>query len=131
MDNEILNEYYLIIKNKIAQSSYQSALGNIDKLLLNFPDDSKGYYYKGVCNYALKKYDEAIESYKKSISIDFLNAKAYFNLGIVYYTNNNYDEALINIAKAMVIFSKEKSLDSKQKCLDAINLILSERKTIS
>lgn len=131
MDNELLNEYYIVIKNKISQSNYSSALGSIEKLLQNFPENSIGYYYEGVCNFALKKYDDAINSYTKAINADITNAKSYFNIGIVYYTKSDYDNALINIAKAMILFSKEKSLDAKQRCIDAINLIEAERKSMN
>ena len=129
MSINIKNEYYSMIKNKITYFSFNSALGNIDKLLANFPDDSNGYYYKGVCNFALKKYDEAIVAYQDAISKDVTYAKAYFNLGVAYYVKNEYDNALINIGKALVIFSKNRELDCRTRCIEALNLIQSERKT--
>ena len=131
MSIDVKNEYYLIIKNKISHFSFNSALGNIDKLLQNFPDEAKGYYYKGVCNFALEKYDEALSSYLKAIALDIANAKAYFNLGVTYYIQNDYDNALINIAKALIIFSKKKELDCRKRCTDALNFIQSERKSFN
>jgi len=131
MDNSILNEYYLIIKNKISSESFMSALSSIDKLISNFPNNSKGYYYKGVCNFALEKYDEALRAYIKSISLDITNAKAYFNLGVTFYILNKYDDALINIAKALIIFSKTKELDCKKRCAEALNFIQTERKSFN
>ena len=129
MDNSIINEYYRIIKNKISHSNFDSAMGSIDKLLTNFPQNSQGYYYKGVCNFAMEKYEDSIASYMMSLSIDPAFAKAHFNLGVAYYILNNYDEALIHIAKALVIFSNLKELDCRARCVAAIKLIESERKT--
>ena len=129
MSIDVKNEYYSMIKSKISCFNFNSALGNIGKLLENFPQDSGGYYYKGVCNFALKKYDEAIAAYNDAISKDVTYAKAYFNLGVAYYIKNDYDNALINIGKALVIFSKKKELDSCSRCIDALNFIQSERKT--
>ena len=130
MSNEILQEYYRIIKNKIISAGFHSAIANIHKLLANFPDDSYAYYYMGVCNFALERYDESMASYLKAISLDITNAKAYFNLGIVYYLQNDFDNALINIGKSLVLFSKQKELNCKQRCIDALNFIQRERKTL-
>lgn len=131
MDSNIINEYYLIIKNKIISTSFTSALTSIDKFLNSYPNDSKGYYYKGVCNFALEKYNDALYAYIKAVSLDITNAKAYFNLGVTFYMQNKYDDALINIAKALIIFSKTKELDCKKRCAEALNFIKTERKTFN
>ena len=129
MNTDIVNEYYQIIKSKVLSASFNSALESIDKLLAGFPDDSTGYYYKGVCKFALEEYDEALYAYIKSISLDITNAKAYFNLGVTFYIQNKYDDALINIAKALILFSKRKELDNKERCAHALNFIETERKS--
>ena len=131
MDEKIINEYYRIIKNKISQFNFESALHNTDRLLTNFPNESNAYYYKGVCSFALEKIDESIKYYSKAISLNIIHAKAYFNLGVAYYVKNNYDNALINIAKALIVFSKQKELECKKRCIDALNFIKTERKSFS
>ena len=130
MDDGIVKEYYTIIKNKITQADFISASRSVDKLLYNFPNDENGYYFRGVCNFAQEKYEEAIKSYITAIKINPKFSKAYFNLGVCYYVLNNYDNALINIAKALVIFSNQKELSFKQRCIDAIRLIDAERKGV-
>ena len=128
MDEEILKEYYIIIKNKILNFEFQSALKNITKLLSNFPDNAMGYYYKGVCEFALDNYEDSKKSYLQALKLDITMPKAYFNLGVCYYMLEKYDKALINIGKALIIFSKQKELRSKDRCLSALSLIESERK---
>ncbi|MBR5303520.1 MAG: tetratricopeptide repeat protein [Candidatus Gastranaerophilales bacterium] len=130
MKQKILREYYQIIKSKISQSHFETAMINIDKLLYNFPKDEHGYYYKGVCEFATNNHKNAIKYYNAAIKINPAYAKAYFNLGVVYYIYRQYDLALINIGKALVIFSKQKELDKKQRCIDALKLIEKERGAI-
>lgn len=128
MDNGIIREYSLIIKNKISQSDFISAIRSADKLLYNFPNYEYGYYYKALCYFAMEKYEDAIKNYIMAIELNPAFAKAYFNLGICYHTLNKTDLALINIGKALIIFSKHKELDAKAKCIEALQFIQSERR---
>ena len=43
--------------------------------------------------YKIKKYDEAIEYYKKSIKIKKKNAEAYYHLGLILVTLDRFEEA--------------------------------------
>ena len=82
----------------------------------------------GVCYFALDRHDEALKAYLKAISLNIAHAKAYFNSGIIYYLENDFDNALINIGKSLILFSKQKELDAKERCVEALNFIQSERK---
>jgi tetratricopeptide (TPR) repeat protein len=127
MSQQLLREYYQIIKSKISQMHFETAMINIEKLLYNFPKNEHGYYYRGVCEFAMNNYENAIKCYSAAIKLNPAYAKAYFNLGVVFYVRKQYDSALINIAKALIIFSKQKELDKKQRCIDALKLIEKER----
>lgn len=127
MDGEILREYYMIIKSKITNARFESALASVEKLLYNFPSDEWGYYYKGVCEFALEKYPQATKNYLNAIQINPAFGKAYFNLGVCFYITRKYDLALINIGKALIVFTKQRELDKKQRCIDALKYIESER----
>ena len=102
---EILKEYNLIIKNKISLGNFNSAIASIQKLLNYAPKTDFGYYYLGVCNFALEKYKQSITNYAQAIKLNPTNAKAYFNLGVSYYMLKYNDYALINIGKALFLFS--------------------------
>lgn len=52
------------------------------------------YYNIGLSLSALKKYDEAIEAYKKAIEIFPKDADAYNNMGVVYYNQKKYIDAI-------------------------------------
>ena len=127
MKDNIINEYHLIIKNEISQLRFDSAIGSIAKLLAYSPSDDMGYYYLGVCYFAQEKYFDALKSYATAIKINPAHARAYFNLGICYYLENKYDAALINFGKSLIIFTKTKEINERQRCIDAINLIEVQR----
>lgn len=127
MSQNILREYYLIIKDKIQKMQFTSAKNSIDKMLCAFPNDEHGYYYKGLCEFVFEDYKNAIKNYSTAIKLNPAYAKAYFNLGITFYLLKQTDLALINIARALVIFTKTKELDKKQRCLEALKFIEKER----
>ena len=125
----ILREYYIAIKSKIKIARFDSAISSIDKLLYNCPNDEWGYYYKGVCEFALEKYQLAMKYFAIAIQINPAFGKAYFNLGICFYLSRKLDLALINFAKALVIFTKQRELDKKRRCIDAIKMVEAVRRS--
>ena len=127
MDGNFLREYYILIRNKILDTRFEAAIASADKLLSAYPRDEWGYYYKGVCFFALEKYKESVRNYTIALQLNPGLAKAYFNLGVCFYIVRKYDLALINIAKAMIIFTKQKELEKEQRCVDALKVIQIER----
>ena len=123
MDENILKEYYTIIKSKISQGSIKNALENVDQLLYNFPSDAYGYYYKGVCFFALEGYETSIKHYISAIKLNPAFAKAYFNMGISYFMLDKKDLALINIGKALILFSKTKEQEKRIRCINALRIV--------
>jgi len=121
------SEYYTVIRYKISNASFTSALVNIENLLQDNPKDAYGYYFRGVCNFALEKYARAIKDYSLSVKLNPAFAKAYFNMGVCYYMIKYYDYALINIGKALFIFSKLKETNNKERCVEALEVIESEK----
>ncbi len=127
-NSNAIREYYQAIKNKLVQTRFDAALTSINKLLQKHPNDEYGHYYKGVCEFALEKPQAALKSYQEAIKLDPGFAKAYFNLGVCYFILRQYDSALINIGKALIIFTKRRELDKKKRCIDALNVIERMRK---
>ncbi len=128
MDKNIIEEYCFIIKDKISQQRFDAALSSAMRLKNNFPQNELGYYYCAVCEFAKEDFEKSAKHYKEALVVNPAHGKSYFNLGVCKYLEKNIDEALINIAKALVIFTKTKELDKKQKCLEALKLIEGERK---
>ena len=123
MSNSTIREYCLIIKNKTAQNDYVGALALADRLVYSFPNSEKGYYFRGICYFGIGRIEQAIVNYKAAIKINPLYAKAYFNLGTCYQQLKQNDLALINIGKALILFSNQKKEEAKNKCIEAIRFI--------
>ena len=52
---------------------------------------------RGMCFANLKKYDEAVESYTKSLVYDDKNALVHNNLGNVYRNLKRYNSSIISV----------------------------------
>jgi len=75
----------------------------------------------------MENYSNAIRSYSLALKINPAHAKAYFNLGVTFYVLKKVDLALVNIAKALIIFTKRKELDKVKRCTEALKHIEKER----
>ena len=94
-------------------------LGDVDGARLNM-DTVRSLYptyptlpgmYKLICDYYLKtawdkygkngRYPEAIEVYKKGLSVDSTNMDLWYNMGGAYFTNKQYPEAAYAFGKAI------------------------------
>ena len=123
MEFDIAKEYCEIIKKKLGMGEYDVALSNAKKLLLYSPDNAEGYYYQGLCHFALGNYEESATDYKKSIELNPNFAKAYYNLGVTKYYLNKFTEAVKNMETAYRIFQQNQDKPSYTKCMESIEFI--------
>ena len=61
------------------------------------------YFYKGITEYNLNNFDDAIDNFKKSIVINPDNPSPYYNLGIVYDKKGGLETAITYYKKAIAI----------------------------
>lgn len=64
-------------------------------------------YNKGIAQYKMSNYDEAIKAFKLAIKQEPRFADAYFNLGILYDYFDNPKDAIIAFNRAYVINKKD------------------------
>jgi tetratricopeptide (TPR) repeat protein len=57
----------------------------LTKAIQNDPNFYKAYINRGLVNYKLAFYQDAIDDFTKAIQLKPLDYKAYYNRGIVYY----------------------------------------------
>ena len=127
MNDDIVSDYCLAIKEKTKTGDFVGALGIADRLVYAYPNSEKGYYYRAICYYGMQRYEESVINYKMALKINPLDAKAYFNLGTSYQQIKQYDLALINFGKALILFSKQGKQDAKNRCIDALSIVDRER----
>ncbi len=126
MEYNIEEEYCKIIQSKIDLQDFDAALVNARKLVKYAPDCARGYYYQGLCYYALSDFDNSINNYEKCIELDHYFAKAYYNLGITIYYLNKIKEAKNYIEYAYKLFLAKKDESSCAKCVDSLEFIKEE-----
>ncbi|MCD7963603.1 MAG: DUF5107 domain-containing protein [Rikenellaceae bacterium] len=69
--------------------------------IIKSPDDAKAYYYLGNFFYAARQYEEAIENWEKSASLDNSYPTVYRNLSLAYYNKlDRKQEAVELLEKA-------------------------------
>jgi len=98
-------ELYTKILKLAVEGNNEEALMLCDELL-QLRGDTYDYNLQGVCFYNLKRYDEAIQAYDKSIELDEENAYAICNKGHVLYDIGNPEEAFKYYTSAVDINSE-------------------------
>ncbi|MDF7821821.1 tetratricopeptide repeat protein [Runella sp. MFBS21] len=92
--------------NKEIIKCYTEAVGSHSKVIEKpAPQDAFTYYNKGLENYKLGRYHEAIKDYDNAIALNPNDAKAYLNKGSCLVNLNRHCEA-------MEAFRKGESLDN-------------------
>ncbi len=71
------------------------------QLVENTPQNSSDWNELGNSYTSLKKYDNAIEAYKKAIEMDPKYGQPYSNLGFIYYRLRKYDFAILLYKKSI------------------------------
>jgi len=108
------NRYNIVFKSGIRnlnQGNYQKALEFFSKAIDIYKRDPAAFYNRGLVHEKLENYKEAIEDYKKSLTMDGLmyTANTHNNIGSSYLQLEDFDNALIHLNKAISIKSDEGS----------------------
>lgn len=69
------------------------------------PQKARAYSNRGVALLNLKRYDEAINDFNKTLSLNKTFKNAYFNRGSVYYYKKEYDKAIADFSKTIALDS--------------------------
>lgn len=90
---------------RIAEGHFKSA-GRTAK----YAPDYRVWFQLGVCQFHLEKFDDMIESYKKSITLDPNQADARYNLALALHRKGIFEEALKEAEQARAINKDDKTL---------------------
>jgi tetratricopeptide (TPR) repeat protein len=85
------------------QGQFTEVLSKLDLLLEAFPDASAVYNLQGASRAALGRYDGAIDSFKRAITLKPDDASSYFNIGNVQKETGALDAAIANYDSALKI----------------------------
>src|ERR1041384_3309381 len=97
------------------KGNYQDALAEFQDIVLERPDAAGAWYYIGLCQFKLKRYDRV--EVPLSHAIDLLEiqtpttpdiAGAWYTIGISHYLQANYDKAIAALNRYIDINEKAK-----------------------
>ena len=97
------NYYYFRADAKNKINDFYGALADSNKAIELSPSTSVFYFTRGYSKHMLKKYNEAILDYTKSISLcknEEENAENYLMRGLSKLTNSQKNEACLDFSKA-------------------------------
>ena len=102
----------------INSGQIKEAIGIVEPLIKNFPNESLLYNIRGVCSHSCQNYKVAIDDFRKAVELNSDYAEAYYNLGVSYgdlgeiesakkayknalRINNNYPTAQNNLGQIL------------------------------
>lgn len=106
------NKYNIAFKNGLRhlnRGNYQKALDFYNEAIGIYNKDPGAYYNRGLANQELGNHLDAVDDFKKSMTMDgkMYKANTHYNIGWSYSELKDYDNALIHFNKAIEIKPKE------------------------
>ena len=106
------NKYNILFKNGLRhlnRGNYQKALDFYNEAIGIYNKDPGAYYNRGLANQELGNHLDAVDDFKKSMTMDgkMYKANTHYNIGWSYSELEDYDKALIHFNKAIEIKPKE------------------------
>ncbi|MCJ8209908.1 hypothetical protein MUY27_09320 [Mucilaginibacter sp. RS28] len=95
----------LLLKGKAQalymQKKYAETITVCDKLMSNFDHSSQVITYKGVSHFALKDYNNCINTFKIQDSVGTQNETSYYYMGMAYKALKDHNKAIFYLQKAI------------------------------
>jgi len=92
----------------LRKGDYTRAKNDVESALAINNNSGEAYYYRGIINFVMDNYDQAIRDCDKAISLLKKNdelSSAYCNRGNAYFVKGNYDQAIRDYKKALELHS--------------------------
>lgn len=104
-DLDPTNEYTLLSYGwiKIDMEEYEEAIDLLNNCISLNPEESEGYFYRGVCYAELGKLDIALEDFIKNLEVETESEEGFFNVGKTYERMKNYEKAIEYYDKAIAL----------------------------
>lgn len=106
--------------NYLDQGKYEEALKIFGVLLMGESKNASLHYYKGNTLHKLKRYEEALESFKVAIGFKPWEGAYYYGLASSYYAFGNGTEGLEALQKAVSAYVSSEGIYQNIICLRAL-----------
>ncbi len=94
LDASNINAQLNLANMELEKNNWGEAKKILDFLLLNDQNQSEVYLKRGISFAGLKKVDEAIKDFSKSIEMDSTNFDAHYNRGNIYFQQEKFSLAI-------------------------------------
>ncbi|MCY2963258.1 MAG: tetratricopeptide repeat protein, partial [Planctomycetota bacterium] len=106
---------------QIARRDYQGALGSLDRVVAEVPQDAMVQFLMGVCHASLRRFAKADACFTAAVALRPESALAYYQRGVCRFELGQFTEALQDFEKALALNpSYDKALVSKAITFEAL-----------
>ena len=120
----------IVLYAKLKLTNTYSRLGNLDKsaemskaLTESNPGNYDSWFHLANSLAALQQYSQAVEAFKRSVSLKPKEALGQVGLAFAYFGDRKPDSAIEEFKKAMKIFKAKKNISWYRDCRLAINQV--------
>ncbi len=117
MSEEEQKTYFKQGINFLDQGKYEKALQIFGMLLMGEPRNASLHYYKGNTLHKLKRYEEALASFRAAIKLKPWEGAYYYGLASSYYAVGNGTEGLEALQKAVSAYGASERIYHKHNML--------------
>lgn len=127
-NDKYIYAYVILAEIKLSQNDYDECFDVAQKIIALDENCAQGYYYNAVALFGLKDTTFAIESLKKSISLDLQNASLYVKMSEFYQDLGQFKIALDWAKEACDI--EDKNYKYKWLCAKCAAVLKDEQEAI-
>lgn len=100
--------WFQIIQIYLSEQNFAQLLDVTDRAIKQLPDMPQWYFYRGITQFQLGKYDEALETNRKALTLvsekeNALKSDIYAQIGDIYYKQNKKEEAFAAYDNALKV----------------------------
>lgn len=100
-----------------AESDYESALRDFQASEQLDSKNFRAVYYEGIVCAIMKRHEEAVECFTRSLSINEFQSHAFYRRALSYYEMHEYDKALSDVDSAKKLGMEDVACDALRKKL--------------
>jgi len=91
---EDFSRLVIVANEKASSGDYYGALDDYNKIIIEYPNYSVVYYYRGNVKFRMNNFKEAILDYNRAVSLDSTKEEIYFYRGICKMELDDFKGAL-------------------------------------
>jgi serine/threonine protein kinase/Flp pilus assembly protein TadD len=100
---EAMSEGAALGRSLLESGDLARAAEELERATDRHPQDFRAHFYRGVCAYRRRQYDEAVHSFGVAVALAPGSAECYYNRGLAYAAWGKNDRALADYDRALAL----------------------------